>query len=111
MGDVTVEYGESAAETAQALLDAADSLELDAGVVRTHSDAGGGFVVPEEVADEAGVDFEVVEVVEEGQAVEEDEEPLRGAELDEALEERGLPKTGKVAEKQARLAEYDAGQE
>ena len=36
--------------------------------------------------------------------------PLRGAELNDALEEAGLPHTGTVAEKQARLAEYEAAQ-
>lgn len=58
MGDVTVGYGEKAAETAQKLLDAAEGLDLDAGVVRTTTDRSGGFLVPEEVADKAGVSYE-----------------------------------------------------
>jgi hypothetical protein len=35
---------------------------------------------------------------------------LKGRELDEALEAAGLPTTGKVAEKRARLAEHEAAQ-
>lgn len=41
--------------------------------------------------------------------VDADGEPLRGHALDEALDEAGLTKTGTVAEKQARLAEHNAG--
>lgn len=33
-------------------------------------------------------------------------EELKGAELDEALEEAGLPKSGKADEKRARLADH-----
>lgn len=35
---------------------------------------------------------------------------LKGAELNKALDDAGLPKSGKVADKQARLAEYNAQQ-
>lgn len=36
------------------------------------------------------------------------EEELKGQALDDALEERGLVKTGTADEKRARVAEYDA---
>jgi hypothetical protein len=38
-----------------------------------------------------------------------DPEPLRGELLDEALRSAGLPTTGRVADKQARLAAHQAG--
>jgi hypothetical protein len=55
MSEVEVPYGDSAQETAVLLLAAADELELDPAVVRTLE---GGFMVPEEVAKEAGVDYD-----------------------------------------------------
>ena len=55
MGDVFVSYGDSAQDTAVLLLDAQEKLELPVDVVASTS---GGFNVPQEVADEAGVDYE-----------------------------------------------------
>src|SRR4051812_7751826 len=55
--NVRVAYGDSAADTATLLLAAAEeSDEYGADVVRT--DSYGGFVVPEEIAKAAGVDYE-----------------------------------------------------
>lgn len=39
---------------------------------------------------------------------EDDDNVLKGAALEQALEDRGLPKTGTADEKRARVAEYDA---
>lgn len=64
MNKVKVAYGDSPAEVATKLLAAAERLDQPGGVVKTTSD--GHFVVPKEVADEAGLkplDEEVVEVV------------------------------------------------
>lgn len=52
----TVRISGLKSETAILLLDAAQSLDLDASVVRTSS--RGHFLVPEEVAKEAGVDID-----------------------------------------------------
>lgn len=54
--EVFVPYGDSAAETATLLLDAAEQAGEDASVVRSSSD--NGFYVPESVAKKAKVDFE-----------------------------------------------------
>jgi hypothetical protein len=56
MSDVTVPFGENAAETATLLLAAAEEAkDADASAVRTGS---GVFIVPEEIAKSAGVDYE-----------------------------------------------------
>lgn len=55
MGDVFVPFGDSAQDTAVLLLDAAESAELPADVVRT---TDGGFVVDEELAKSAAVDYD-----------------------------------------------------
>ena len=52
MGEVRVEFGDDLSEQATLLLAAAEDLDLDQSVVRTEE---GAFVVPEEVADKAGV--------------------------------------------------------
>lgn len=56
MSDVRVSYADAAEAKATAILlvDAVDTLDLDQSVVKTFTDA---FVVPVEVADEAGVDY------------------------------------------------------
>jgi hypothetical protein len=53
--EVEVPFGDNPSDTATLLLAAADKLELDPGVVRTGSNV---FMVPKDVADEAGVDYE-----------------------------------------------------
>jgi hypothetical protein len=54
MSEVLIPYGDNASDTATLLLGAAEDLELDPGVVRNQPDDG-GFRVPEEVADKAGL--------------------------------------------------------
>jgi hypothetical protein len=61
MDEVFVEYGDSAGDTATLLLAAAEELELDVGVVRS---VEGGFMAPQEVAEQAG--FEITEEDESG---------------------------------------------
>jgi hypothetical protein len=132
MGDVQVKYGDQARTYAGTLLAAARELELDVNVVVFSPE--GYFTVPEEVADHVGYSYEVLGGDDEGEEaplepagddadaepdlepdededVPEDEaepedEPLKGKALDAALEAAGLSKSGKVADKQARLAEY-----
>jgi hypothetical protein len=53
--EVTVPYGENAGETATLLLAAAEKLHENQGLVRT---VEGAFMVPKDVADEAGVDYD-----------------------------------------------------
>lgn len=55
MTDVEIPFGENTKDVATLLLAAAEKLELPAESVRTTSD---GFLVPEEVADLAGEDWE-----------------------------------------------------
>jgi hypothetical protein len=55
MSEVTVPFGEDAAETATLLLASAENLHGNQGLVRT---AEGAFVVPKDVADDAGVDYQ-----------------------------------------------------
>lgn len=57
MSDVQVKYGDNAAGFANKLLSAARKLDVPTSVVRFSPD--GHFDVPEEVADEAGVSFDV----------------------------------------------------
>lgn len=52
---VEVPFGDNASETATLLLAAAEKLHDDQGLVRTSE---GKFLVPKDVADEAGVDYE-----------------------------------------------------
>lgn len=52
--EVLVRYGESAADTATLLLGSAEKLEMDPGVVR-HQPDDSGFLVPAEVAKDAGL--------------------------------------------------------
>lgn len=54
MSEVLIPYGKDASDTANSLLAAAEVLELDPGVVR-HQPDDGGFRVPEEVAEKAGM--------------------------------------------------------
>jgi hypothetical protein len=191
MSNVKVKYGDNAAGVASQLLAAARSLDLETSVVQTTSD--GVFLVPEEVADEAGLSYEhedtepVEEKVGEDTPIDPDDnapadlevpagtleervawvaegedesertkranavhlhevetggltddeveelnanltaavhgstpeddgsdsdpEPLIGKALNEALEKAGLSKSGKVADKQARLAEHQNSKE
>jgi hypothetical protein len=61
-------------------------------------------VVPAELAERyAARGFEVSDVASQA-------EQLRGAALDKALDDAGLPKNGSAAEKRARLAEHRAAQ-
>lgn len=106
MSQVKVQYGDKPAETAQKLLDAAEALDQDASVVETTSD--GVFLVPEDVADEAGVDFDKGDDNGDGGF---DASDYKGKELDAALEERGLSTEGKADEKRARLAEFEDNKE
>lgn len=53
--NVKVPFGGKASDNATLLLSAAEELDLDQSVVRTTS---GAFVVPKEVADKAGVDYD-----------------------------------------------------
>lgn len=55
MSDVKVPYGDKPSDTATLLLAAAEEKGLEASVVRTDS-FGRAFIVPDEVADAAGVD-------------------------------------------------------
>lgn len=55
MSDVFVPPGDSAQDTAVLLLEAAEKADLPADHVRS---SDGGFVVSQEVADAAGVDYE-----------------------------------------------------
>lgn len=55
MSDVTVPFGDDAGKTATVLLAAAEKLHEDQSLVRTQT---GAFLVPKDVADEAGVDYE-----------------------------------------------------
>ena len=55
MTDVFVPPGDSAQDTAVLLLEAAEKAGEPADVVRS---SDGGFVVPQELADAAGVDYE-----------------------------------------------------
>ena len=104
---VQVAYSDTPAKVANSLLDAAEELGLDAGVVETTSD--NVFLVPKEVAEKAGI--EVVEADEE-QSVNEDGvrdyEDLKGKALDEELKARDLTVEGKVAEKRQALIDDDA---
>lgn len=61
---VKVNYSAKPAAVARKLLDAAEALELEPGVVATSSE---GFLVPEEVAEEAGLAYE-------GDAADQDED-------------------------------------
>lgn len=54
MGDVRVPYGDKAQDTAVLLLEAAEKAKQDPSVVRTES---GAFVVSEEIAKKAKVDY------------------------------------------------------
>lgn len=54
--EATVQYGESASDTATLLLAAAEDLDLPVHVVRTTL---GAFLVPEDVAKKAKVDYEI----------------------------------------------------
>jgi hypothetical protein len=54
MSEVEVPYGDSATDTAVLLLAAAEELDLDPAVVKSQE---GHFLVPEEVAEKAGVDY------------------------------------------------------
>lgn len=127
--EVAVKYGDDAASVAQSLLAAARSLDVDTSVVKTTS--RGVFVVPEEVADKAGLSYEVLDEetpeAPEAQPEPEDEaesqnesEPedekfdasgFKGEALNEALQERGLSTEGKADEKRARLAEFENNKE
>lgn len=53
--DVFVPYGQDAAKTATLLLAAAEDKHQDQSLVRAQE---GGFLVPKDVADEAGVDYD-----------------------------------------------------
>lgn len=53
--DVTVPFGEDQQDTAILLLAAAQELDLPADVVKVTTDGEGGFLVPEEVRDKAGL--------------------------------------------------------
>jgi len=53
--DVYVGYGDDASETATLLLAAAEKTHEDQTIVRT---VEGGFMVPKDVADEAGVEYD-----------------------------------------------------
>lgn len=53
--DVTVPFAGKAQENATLLLAAAEDLDQDVSVVRT---SGGAFIVPQDVADKAGVDYD-----------------------------------------------------
>ena len=53
--DVTVPFAGKAQENATLLLAAAEDLDQDVSVVRT---IGGAFIVPQDVADKAGVDYD-----------------------------------------------------
>jgi len=55
MTDVTVPFGEDQQDTAILLLAAAQELDLPADVVKVTTHDEGGFVVPEEVRDKAGL--------------------------------------------------------
>lgn len=55
MTDVTVPFGEDQQDTAILLLAAAQELDLPADVVKVTTDGEGGFEVPEEVRDKAGL--------------------------------------------------------
>jgi hypothetical protein len=55
MGDVFVSHGDSAQDTAVLLLDAAEKADLPADVVRS---TDGGFIVDEELAKAAAVDYD-----------------------------------------------------
>lgn len=59
MSNVKVKYGDNAAGVASQLLAAARSLDLETSVVQTTSD--GVFLVPEEVADAAGLSYELAD--------------------------------------------------
>lgn len=148
--NVQVNYGDQPAKLAKKLLKAAEREGLEVAVVTFSPD--GYFVVPETVADAAGLSYELLEdeehledpeELESEQASEEptaesdgteanpepdgepdapqgapdadgepetepEPEPLRGQALDEALREANLSTSGRVADKQARLAEHNA---
>jgi len=70
--DAYVKYGDDAEKTAVLLLEAAEKAGADASVVRTTSD--GEFIVPEEIADAAGVEYEVDDSDDDGDG-DEDEAP------------------------------------
>lgn len=79
--EVEVKYGDDAAGTASRLLSAARALDLETSVVRTTSD--NVFLVPEEVADEAGFSYDIVELDE---APEDDEGSNDTDDQDDATE-------------------------
>jgi len=76
MGDVSVFYGDSAQDTATLLLAAADEAGEDASVVRTVT---GGFIVPEDIAKKAGVDYEKPENSADDEPEPEPEKPKKRA--------------------------------
>ena len=67
--EVYVAYGDDAAETATLLLAAAEKEHEDQTLVRS---VEGGFYVPKDVADEAGVDYDTGDD-EDGSATEQDD--------------------------------------
>ena len=87
---VRVPYGESASDTATLLLAAAEEKDQDASVVTVSS--LGGFVVPEDIAKAAGLDYEDPEGADgsrysEAQVEEAAETPLKGSDGPIEIEE------------------------
>lgn len=74
MPEVEVPFGDDASETATLLLAAAEDLELDPHVVKTTGDQR--FVVPQEVADKAGVKYDEEDSGQEQAADEEPDKPV-----------------------------------
>jgi len=81
-----------------------DHEDLSANLTRT--DPGIPQVAPDGVNQAPGPDARDYATTDEIAAAKAAEGELKGKQLDEALEAAGLPKTGKVAEKQARLVEH-----
>lgn len=101
---VKVAYSDVPADVASRLLAAAEKLEVEPGVVETTSD--GVFLVPEDVAKEADLDYES-DAADDADSDEVPAEQLKGKALAAALKERGLPDEGTADEKRAAVAAYD----